>query len=94
RVRIPYASRAGIALAQLASLAGVSLLYAAVRFWRKRSIRIGAAVAGVVLFLAPAAVFGASLLPGLVLAGALALYAHRQEVRRVFFRGQPIRDNG
>jgi hypothetical protein len=94
RVRIPYASRAGIALAQLASLIGVGLLYAALRLWRNRPIRIGTGVLGAVLFFAPAAVFGASLLPGLVLAGALALYAHRQEVRRVFFRGQPIRDNG
>jgi hypothetical protein len=94
RVRIPYASRAGFALAQLASLLGVFLLYQAYRLSRKPPIRIAIGVAGAVLFFAPAAVFGASLLPGLVLAGGLALHAHRHEVSRFFYRSRAAAENG
>jgi hypothetical protein len=94
RVRVPYASGAGVALGQLASLLGVGIVFAALRFGLSKRTRIAAGSLGAVLALAPMAVYGVTLVPALVLAGALAVFSLRNEIRRAFERRRAVEENG
>jgi hypothetical protein len=91
---VPYASGAGVALGQLASLLGVGIVFAALRFGLSKRTRIAAGSLGAVLALAPMAVYGVTLVPALVLAGALAVFSLRNEIRRAFERRRAVEENG
>jgi hypothetical protein len=94
RVRIPYASKAGVALGQMASLLGVWIVFAALRFGLPKRPRIVLGSFGALISLAPMAVYGVSPLPSMVLAGALAVLSFRQEIKRAFERRRPVEQNG
>ncbi len=94
RVRLPYASRAGVALGHLASLLGVWVLYAAFRFVLGKRPRIGAATLGAALILVPVVLYGVSPIPSLVLAATLAVVTYRHEIRRGLERRRPAEQNG
>jgi hypothetical protein len=81
-VRVPYASRGGVVLGQMASLLGVWILYVAVRLRLAKRARIAAGSLGAALALAPIAIYGVSPLPALGLAGALAVFSLRHELKR------------
>ncbi|HJS75382.1 MAG TPA: hypothetical protein VJ921_13915, partial [Vicinamibacteria bacterium] len=80
RVRLPYASRAGVALGHMASLLGVWILYAALQLLVGKRARVGAGVLGGTLVLVPVVLYGVSPLPGLLLACGLAVVRYRHEI--------------
>jgi hypothetical protein len=94
RVRLPYASRAGVTLAHLVCLFGVWLLYAALRFVREKRTRIGALSLGALLVLVPIVVYGVSPLPALLLGSALGAVTYRREIRAAFERRKTVAQNG
>jgi len=94
RVRVPYASRAGVILGQLVSLLGVGIVFAAFRFGISRRARIAVCSFGALLALVPMAVYGVSPVPALVLAAALAVLALRHEIKRSLEGGKPVEQNG
>ncbi len=94
RVRLPYASRAGVALGHMASLFGVWVLFAAFRSVLAKRARIGAMCLGAALMLVPVVLYGVSPVPALVLGGALAAFTYRHEIRRGLERRRTVAENG
>jgi hypothetical protein len=94
RVRVLYASRAGVALGQLGSLLGVWIVFAALRFGLPRRARIAVASSGGLLALVPMVVYGVSPVPALLLAVALVVLAFRHEIRRRLEGAKPAEQNG
>jgi hypothetical protein len=97
RARIPYASRGGVALGQMASLLGVWIVYLALRLKLAKRARIAAGSLAAVLTLIPVAIYGVSPLPALLLACALAVLSLRHEIRRAAERlraSKPAEQNG
>jgi hypothetical protein len=94
RVRVPYASRAGVALGQMASFLGVWIVFAALRFGLARRAKLAAGALGALLTLVPTMVYGISPLPAIVLAAALAVFSLRHEIRRAFERRRSVEENG
>jgi hypothetical protein len=95
--RVPYASRAGVVLGQMASLLGVWIVYVALRLRLSKRARIGAGSLGAALSLAPIAIYGVSPLPALVLACVLAVLSLRHEIRGAVERvraSKPAEQNG
>ena len=94
---MPYASKGGVALGQIASLLGVWMIYLALRFKLPKRARIAVGSLGAALMLTPFAIYGVSPLPALVLAGALLALSLRQEIRRAAERlraSKPAEQNG
>jgi len=83
---VAYASRAGVALGQMASLLGVWIVFVAVRLKLAKRAKIAAGSLGTLLALTPIATYGVSPLPALVLACALAALSFRHEIRRAVER--------
>ena len=86
RARVPYASRGGVTLGQIASLLGVWIVYVAVRLRLGKRARIAAGSLGVLIALCPVAIYGASPLPALFLASALVGLSLRHELKRAVQR--------
>jgi hypothetical protein len=84
--RVPYASRRGVTLGQMASLLGVWIVYVALRLRLGKRARIAAGSLGVLIALCPVAIYGASPLPALVLASALVGLSLRHELKRAVQR--------
>jgi len=82
RARVPYASRGGVVLGQIASLLGVWMVYLALRFQFAKRARIAAGGLGVLIAICPVAVYGVSPLPALVLGSAFAGFSLRHELKR------------
>jgi hypothetical protein len=94
RVRIPYASSAGVALGQLASVLGAVMGFAAIRGALSRRLRISMVSLAAALVFAPSLVYGASPFPAFLLAGALAGFRYRQRIRGAFERRKMAEDAG
>ncbi|MGH9389960.1 MAG: hypothetical protein ACRD1Z_10115, partial [Vicinamibacteria bacterium] len=93
-VRLPYASRAGVALGQMASLLGVWILYVSIRLMASGRPRLAVGALGTVLAFAPLFVYGASPLPALVLAFALTVFSLRHQIQRGLERRRTVEQNG
>jgi hypothetical protein len=97
RARVPYASKGGVALGQMASLLGVWIVYLALRLKLAKRVRIAVGSLGAALTLTPVAIYGVSPLPALVLASALAVLSLRHEIRSAAGRlraSKPAEQNG
>ncbi len=86
RVRVPYASRRGVLLGHLACLLGVWFLFLAIRLELAKWLKVGLGSLGATLALTPVVVYGVSLVPALILAGALTGVYFRQEIKSAFER--------